>query len=73
MYLLIETIMNGTVTMQIIPTGIDAQTFEDAIIKIKNLPNFSKAIVHKEDVLEFTYSINGRCYGRVENKSLKII
>ncbi len=76
MYLLVEQIMNGTVTMQIISTGIETQTFEDAIMKVKNLPNFSKASIHTENDSEFTYSIGNQqfpCYGRMENNVLKII
>jgi hypothetical protein len=75
MYLLTEQIMNGTITMQIISTGIEAETFEDAIIKIKNIPNLSRATILTENDLEFNYFITGRflCYGRMENKILHII
>lgn len=75
MYLLTEQIMNGTVTMQIISTGIEAETFEDAIAKVKHLPNFGKATIHTENNLIFDYSIYGQaqCYGRMENKILRII
>ena len=67
--------MNGTVTVEIISTGINAQTFEDAIAKIKNLPNFSKASIYQENDLEFSFSFAGQfpCYGRMENKRLKIL
>lgn len=75
MYLLTEQIMNGTITMQIISTGVEADIFGYAIAKIKDLPNFVKATIHTENDLEFSYSIAGQfpCYGRMENKVLKII
>jgi hypothetical protein len=75
MYILTEQIMNGTVTMQIISTGVEAETFEDAIIKIKNLPNFPIMTIQKENNSEFSYYISGQfpCFGRMENKILRVI
>ena len=80
MFLLTEQIMNGTVTMQVVSTGVEAETFKDAIMKVKNelkkgLLNFSKMAILTETDFEFSYSINQQfpCYGRMENKVLSII
>ena len=75
MYILTEQIMNGTVTMEILSTGIDAKTFEDAVKKVKNLPGLSKATICADSESGFGYLISSQCscYGRMENKVLKII
>jgi len=75
MFLLTEQIMNGTVTMEIISTAINTETFQQAIEKIKLLPNFDKAIITQKTDKMFTYYMKGEfpCYGKMENKQIKII
>jgi len=79
LYLLNEQIMNGTVTMRIVSTGIQAETFEEAVKKVKELPGLKKGVTIGSDTIkEFSYvalsSTPGwKCYGRMENQALKII
>jgi len=75
MYILVEQIMNGTVTMQIVSTGIDAPTFEEAIKKVKNMKNFGKATITSETDKIFHFVLQGNfpCYGTMENKVLELI
>ncbi len=75
MYLLTEQIFNGTVTMQIISTGIIASNWEEAKEKVKSMRNMTLAQIQSDNDEEITYSIQQKfpCYGRMENKSLNII
>jgi hypothetical protein len=76
-FVLTERIMNGTVTMGVITTGIEADTFEGAINKVKGFQNFSSAIINEEAEHMFTYHINNDSgfpvYGLLDDKPLKII
>jgi hypothetical protein len=67
--------MNGTTTMQIISTGVDAKDFEEAILKVKNLANFQKENILLETENEFVYKIAGkfRCLGKITSTPLNII
>ena len=75
MYLLTEQIFNGTVTMQIVSTGVGAVSWEEAKDKVKALRNMNKAIIHKDTDTEFSYSIEGiyPCLGRMENVLLTVL
>jgi hypothetical protein len=76
-FVLTERIMNGTVTMGVMTTGVEENTFEAAINKVKNLKNFSSAIINEETEHVFTYHINNDSgfpvYGLLDDKPLKII
>jgi hypothetical protein len=71
-FILTESIMNGTVTMNIITTGIDADSFMDAKKKVKNLPNFYKATILKETEQELYFSLQD-ILGFINYEPLKIL
>lgn len=84
LFLLNEQIMNGTVTMSILSTGVEAKDFSGAKDKIKaNIDAAKKAAdeficsVHQDTDTEFSYTIGALtqfpCYGRMENKPLRVI
>ena len=56
-YILNEQIMNGTVTMKILTKGIKANTFDEAIERLKQFPNFSFARNIEQDKDSFSYCI----------------
>jgi len=72
-FILKESIMNGTVTMFTKTTGIEANTFEEAKEKVKLLPNVINKfdVIEKEDLIsiklkpEFIESYP--CYGTMDN------
>jgi len=72
MYILTEQVMNGTVTMGITSTGIEAETFAGAIAKIKALPSFDKAKILEETADRFSYEFPN-VYGCMKNVDLKTI
>jgi hypothetical protein len=80
-YLLIEQLMNGTVTMNIYPSGIKAESFADAVLKLKEkiekIENIrqNKVDIKSDNDNEFSYTINDELimYGRIENKELKMM
>jgi hypothetical protein len=71
-YLLIEKIMNGTVTMDLIITAIRANTFIEAKEKAKKMPNFelTTVVVDDENTLAFTLT---PIIGTMKNEELKFI
>lgn len=76
MYLLIEQILNGTVTMQIVTTGIQAETWDEAVRKVKTMRNMQKATIQVDTNQELVYAIWKQkypCHGRMENKLLEVI
>ena len=78
-FILNSSIMNGTITMQILSKGIEADSFKEAVNKLKTLPRFEKA---KDVILlngEFAFSIAQKpdsqlqCYCTMSDKPLEII
>jgi hypothetical protein len=72
MYLLTEQFMNGTVTLSVLSTGVDAETFKEAIEKIKKLDGFAGVTNVTETDVDFSYSLPN-IIGRMKNEKLKII
>jgi hypothetical protein len=58
-FVLKESVMNGSVTLQTHVTGVAANNFSAAVFKVKNCPAFSKATVILESKSEFSYSVPG--------------
>ena len=76
MFILKESVMNGTVTMEVFVTGIKADTFEQAIEKVKSLKNFSAAVIKSETNECFEFTISNETFptwGCLKNEPLKII
>jgi hypothetical protein len=82
-FVLTESLMNGTVTMSVITTGVQAGDFEQAKAKIKDLPNvrsFATIKTDNSEVFQFVmYSAKPGdpfafpCHGNMSNKPLTII
>jgi len=75
-YILTEEILNGTVTMDIVIKGIEAECFEDAKSEFKK--RFGDKIeIYREDDEYLSYSVpqNGifKVEGRMKNKALELI
>lgn len=49
--------MNGSVTMEVLNLGVEADSFKEAVEKIKALPNFVGARIYREDNSVFKYEI----------------
>jgi hypothetical protein len=75
LFALSEQMMNGTVTLSVVVSAVEADTFPKAIAKIKAQPGFTGAQVVQEDHSVFSYSIKGSfsVYGRMTEEPLKII
>jgi len=76
MFLLTSQFLNGTVTIGMASLGINADSFSDAIQKVKNLPNFKLAtnITENDTILSFNLPndiIITYCY--LKNEKLEII
>ncbi len=54
-FILTESVMNGTVTMDIITSGIEADTWEEARAVLKSLPGVRSADIRTDDNTEVTY------------------
>jgi hypothetical protein len=78
-FILTEQIMNGTVTMDILTTGIEAESFEKAVEKIKKLSNFKNVTIHvdTDTMFDYTFPKNGNndfpIFGNLQYKPLNII
>jgi len=59
-YVLKGSLMNGTVTISNDIVGIQADTFADAIKKVKNLDNMSIALDIKETIDEISFYFDGQ-------------
>lgn len=79
-FILNEEVLNGTVTMSIHSKGIEAETFEEAVEKLKR--SFTeKIIIHEnyDNNYSFNFSViqpdptSFQVVGRMENKPLEII
>jgi hypothetical protein len=71
-YLLIEKIMNGTVTMDIITTGVEARSFTEAKEIVRNMPNFNLATLIVDDNDTLAYHITP-IIGTMKREPLKIV
>jgi hypothetical protein len=58
-FVLKESVMNGSVTIKTHVTGVAADNFAAAVFKIKCCPAFGKATVILESPTEFSYSVPG--------------
>ena len=75
-FILKESVMNGTVTMEVFVTGIKADTFEQAIKKVKSLKNVSTAVIKNETDECFEFIISNETFptwGCIKNEPLRII
>jgi hypothetical protein len=77
-YLLVEQMMNGTVTMEIMSSGVKASSFIEAVSKIKEKiksMEISTLNIRTDNNDEFSYIINSEIviYGQIKNKELNII
>lgn len=79
-FILKESMMNGTVTMDTMVTGIEADNFEEAKKKVKALPNVENFIVQETDTEismrpkpnpEIIPSFNA--FGIMKNEPLKVL
>ena len=76
-YLLTEKVMNGTVTMDIIATGIEAESFDAAFEKLTHFENWHTATNIRKDDKQISYTIPDpvdgfSVYGSMKKESLKI-
>lgn len=76
-YLLTEQVMNGTVTMDIITTGIEADSFDEAFEKLTHFENWHMAtnITKDDKAVSFSMPTPSGGFGiggLMKNKPLKI-
>ena len=76
-FILNEQIMNGTTTMSIMATGIEADSFRIAVDRLKAsavIQNLILTIV-SDDLKIFSYSIAGQfpIFGKMDSNPLKVI
>lgn len=78
-YILNEQIMNGTVTLQILTSGIEADTFKLAVEHLKQLPFFKKVDRFEQKDDGFHYYVKSDSFGYdylvgyLKNKSLEFV
>ena len=79
-YILEEHFMNGTVTLSVKATGIEADSFEEAIREFMKHANHAERLtIHKNDGESFTFSmaqekdIPYSCSGRIDPEPLRIM
>lgn len=76
-FILTEQSMNGTVTMSVATTLIEAETAEQAFEKLTKFPNWGKAEGIHDDGDSWTYSISANggfgCWGKLNKKPAKIV
>lgn len=74
-FIVTEHIMNGSVTMDTMVTGVEADNFDAAVEKLKAHPEVSRAkiIVNSED--DFQYRIAGEfpVWGRITDNPLTML
>ena len=76
-YLLTEKVMNGTVTMDIIATGIEAESFDAAFEKLTHFENWHTATNILEDDKQVSYTLPDPAgglgiWGSMKKEPLKI-
>lgn len=75
-YILRDSVMNGTVTMNTYVTGIEADSFPEAIKKVKELPGMVHAIDITETIDELTCKFENAfiiTYSTMNSTPLKVI
>ena len=77
-FILVEEFFNGTVTASRTVSGIEADTFEEAVSKLEALLGTKELNyeIKQDTPEEFTYSILGQMlygYGRIKSEPLDII
>ena len=75
-YILEESVMNGTVTMSTIVTGVESDTFAGAVAVVKALPKFQSTWIHCDSPLAFKYTIPGGdfpVYGQMTPEPLRML
>lgn len=78
-FILNESLLNGTVTMSNIITGIEAENFIEACDKVKTFKAFTDGFVKiiKENYNEFKFEIlqesNWNVFCEMKNEELKIV
>jgi ribosomal protein L11 len=74
-FILLEQVFNGSVTMSVSPTGVEANSFKEAVTKVKKelktLPH--KVEIKFDDDDKFQYSIEHDLVGRMKKTPLKIL
>ena len=73
LYALTEELMNGTVTMTVKTTLIEADSWEKAFEKLTKFENWNLAegIVHDNDGV--SYAIGRECWGRLSKEPMKVV
>jgi hypothetical protein len=71
-FVVTEQVMNGTVTMAVITSGIEAETFHDAVEILKQQRGFDKAIIKEETPEEFVYNLP-QCFGIMKSEPLRML
>ena len=74
-FILTEQVFNGTVTMSVIPTGVEADSFKEAVNKIKDKLKSIPHEIKRDDDDVFRYSTEGDfpLVGYVTKKPLEIL
>ena len=78
-FILNESVLNGTVTMSNIITGIEAENFIEACDKVKTFKAFTegKVTINRENYNEFQFEIlqesNWNVFCKMKNEELKIL
>jgi hypothetical protein len=77
-FILLESWMNGTVTMSISPSIIIAKSFEEvkSKLQIRMADKNIKYTLNENTNMVFSYNIwheHGFIYGKVENKMIEVI
>jgi len=70
-FILTEQIMNGTVTMGIFTSGIEADSFEEAKDILKHLPKMKTACITQDDFQNFNFHLQD-IIGTMKNEPLKM-
>ena len=76
-YLLTEQVMNGTITKDIITTGIEAESFDAAFEKLTHFENWGQAVNVAKDDKQVSYTIPGSSggfgvWGLMKNEPLRV-
>jgi len=71
-FILTEQMMNGTVTMRIFTSGIEADSFEEAKDILKQFPKMKTACITQDDRQNFNFHLQNMI-GTMKNMPLKII
>ena len=74
-YILKESMMNGTVTIDTYTTGIEADSFPEAIKRVLALPNMNAAKNIKETINDISFNFDGHfpVYALMDSTPLKVL